>query len=1125
MKKLIYALLTTFFSAVFAQNTLAAYEGPIFLRKSYGRQSLNSYGPSQWSHQLSQNWWTGTYEFSSGDNNETTADGAASFYRSRSSATAQVWIHHDISGYVAATVNNSTTLQNLSTEVVADPGKTITALSGHAIALGDNHSGNDNVGTWKFTGGDWSAGSGHSALYARKVNSVTIDSASFYAGSGNPHHGVYVESGTVTITNSRERDDIVYAATADGGSSDTGSSGLHVNDAATISGGGSFLSQVSQNGFRSDSSLTDNVDNQGSNVSGLSGATFTSTATFSGDRGFYFLGSDAGDSALTGGIGGSAAAYGGSGIGAQTLNGSFTNSTFIGGNAGRSEIVDLEYITAPFTYTNSSENSSAYSHGGNGITANAGTVTISDSEGYGGVGGNARANDAGNYADATGGNGLYTGGTMTINGGTYEGGNAGTAISELGEAYAFGGNGVMRMGSGTLTINGGTYIGGNGGSAQGSIAVAEGGAGVRVSGGTLNINGGTFTGGREGKANKISETGNLGILVSDADLTVTENTTNTLINGNVAIQNNTTKSATFTSGTLTEDLYFEGTGTTTLKISTNFIVQGSYNQSAGTVNFDLSNEQEGTALSEVNVNNGTLAFSGEKVVTAEEASYLLGDEANVSFSDGIYLSEGSSMNIGYGSVNSSGGTIELADYSSVGLLVSTSFDTNGVASYGGGSLAGDVVITNSTAKFSASGIAARPNDTIQITTGSFSAGTNSIADVADVEFGFLTETTLSDSSGLLATVSYSSLSNSLTDMDATYLGYYDTMIQTNLTEEQFFQLNKGGAEQIRYGISQIPDVSESSFKVSQQVNDQIAARGTEYRSMNGFASTKPKFNNTPAGVAGPEKSLDEEKTMQGWIRAYGATGNRDADGNFDEYDSSSWGTVIGVDKNFGNLLVGLAGGYSDASLDGSYRADVKTYHGSLYSTFGGEAFFVDLALTYGIAETEEKSSAGIGKFDSDLYSAYIGAGYAFDLGQKISLTPVGSLLASYYDQEEYDRSGIFSGTIQDYDTTSLLGTLGVNLATQHQIDWLNRGIAYIPEVRLHYIREFNSDPDDVTFVAGGIATPFAVRPRDENLFRVGFGLDMWSWRYQNAKFEIDYDGLFSDKYYEHVVSGKATWRF
>lgn len=313
--------------------------------------------------------------------------------------------------------------------------------------------------------------------------------------------------------------------------------------------------------------------------------------------------------------------------------------------------------------------------------------------------------------------------------------------------------------------------------------------------------------------------------------------------------------------------------------------------------------------------------------------------------------------------------------------------------------------------------------------------------------------------------------------------------------------------------------------VSQQVNRQLAARGTEYRSMNGFASSKPSLSKQaqPTGVAGPDGS--SEKTMQGWIRAYGAKGSADKSGNFAEYDSGTWGTVIGIDKSFGNILVGLAGGMSKTDIDGAYSADIDNYHGSIYSTYGGEQVFIDVALTYGQGDIDETSATGTSSYDSDFMSAYLGGGMRFEIKEKAALTPEASLLATVYQQDGFDRSGSWGfASAQDYESSSYLSSLGFSLSTIHQLDW--KSLAFLPEVRLHWLHEWNADQDSFMYNVNGIGfLPFAVRSRDEDTARFGLGLDMWSWKNENIKLELDYDGLISDTYKENIVSGKVTVKF
>uniref|UniRef100_UPI003561C93E autotransporter family protein n=1 Tax=Pontiella sp. TaxID=2837462 RepID=UPI003561C93E len=715
----------------------------------------------------------------------------------------------------------------------------------------------------------------------------------------------------------------------------------------------------------------------------------------------------------------------------------------------------------------------------------------------------------------------------TINGGTFVGADGGTAVSRVGYAEASGGSGAYSTGN--LTINGGTFTGGDGGkaSADEGTVYSEGGAGAATYGTTLTINGGTFTGGAGGTVNGVKTLGNVGVRVTNGNLAITTNSAATVINGHIVFDNSASKSMSIAGATIGGNIYKYGAGTALITVDDTASYGGAFMQAEGSSQITLTSTNQGRFFSDVTVADGNMTFQGTaQLITSEDAQFTLGPSNTVlTLQQGARFSKGSGIDAGYSSIVSSGGSLTLAEDSAMSLLYDGYYDNKGSVNVSGSSF-----VMNDNAELSIMGVAAQPTNSLDFVSG----GTVTVSTNATVkaDLGWLVDEQVNiGASSISVDTVYNSLTNtSLSDLGSGILLYVDSIILS--TNVSFYDLNASGESKgdqlFRYTLSQLPDTGEASIQVSQQLHEQIAARGTEFRSMNGFASSKPTFGNSPVGVAGPVNKIDEEKTMQGWVRAYGGKGSRDADGTFAEYDSSSWGTVIGVDKSFGNLLVGLAGGYARTDLDAgsAYQSDIDTYHGSIYSTFGGESCFLDVALTYGWASTEEESTLVSGEFDSQMYSAYIGAGYAFELGEKLALTPEASFLASFYDQEEYTRDSILgNGTVQEYDTSSFLGSIGVNLATQHQIDWLNRGIAYIPEIRAHYIREFNADPDDFTYVLGGTSSSFAVRPRDEDLLRLGFGFDMWNWRYQNTKFEIDYDGLFSEKYYEHMVSGKVTWRF
>jgi hypothetical protein len=740
----------------------------------------------------------------------------------------------------------------------------------------------------------------------------------------------------------------------------------------------------------------------------------------------------------------------------------------------------------------------------NGWTETGHSTVVSGLTASGAQGGIAFVQGSNSFADASGGHGLYATDTVVvIEAGEFSGGNGGNAKvsteDSINQANANGGSGVYVIGD-QLTINGGTFNGGDAGSATGPNAMAMAGRGIWSEGSGVTINDATGT--------------------------------NTVVNDGIYFENSG-RALTINGGTINGEILFNGNGTSTFNASSNAVSSGTIVQNGGTVNVTLSEPGASSFFKNVQI-DGKMDFGGD-FTSASGSTFTLANSASEVEFNSLTLVANSRIQAGYGLVDITGGNLVAADGSNL------SFSYDGLTGNNGrATVSGSLILTNenSSALISIAGAAATTNGSVQLVTAGtptiFGANSNKVDEVVRANLGWLTKSDIDSSAGITVDFDYNSLTNSaaLADFGDLLPVFDDALTSSNsIASGMFYDVNRlgeeNGAKLIRYSESQLPDVADSAFQTQLQVAEQISARGTEFRSLNGFASTKPSFGAqaAPTGAAGPEA---DERSMQGWIRAYGAVGNRDKQGNFTDYDSTVFGSVIGIDKSFGNILIGLAGGLGVADIDASdtYQADVTTYHGSIYSTLGGESIFVDLALTYGAMNTETKNVITEDEFDSYTVSGYIGAGQSFNTGDSVKITPEASLLVSYYSQEDYNRAGLTQKTIQEYDEWSYLGALGVNMASQHQIDWLNRGFALIPEIRAHWLHEFNSDLDDFSYIidGGGTAT-FGVRPRDEDLFKLGLGFDIWNWRYQHTKFEVDYDGLFSDTYTEHIFSGKITAQF
>jgi hypothetical protein len=792
-----------------------------------------------------------------------------------------------------------------------------------------------------------------------------------------------------------------------------------------------------------------------------------------------------------------------------------------------------------------SKNSMASTSGGYGLRgANQGT--IKDARFIGGKGGTVEIYGDGSTALANGGSGIFLENdiTATLDNVTAIGDRAGSAVAFgiNATAYAVGGHGIHSINT-DVTIGSGTFTGANGGSASSAkgSANASGGAGAMAVESSLTINGGTYTGGEGGIYNGTSDIGGYGIIILDGSLTISEAVTNTMINGDVYFDNTTANDLTIEAGTITGDILKTGSGTATVKVQTNANYSGAYVHVQGISDVQLGDAAEAHFFSEVSIIDEEMKFTGQKVITATGSTFTLYNPSSIlTFDQGVELSENSRINTGYGTIKTAGGGFVMKGNSSINVNFDFLNDESGLLD-----ITGDLIATNyslgESSQIIANGTAVTSDGTNQIAKVSENIMFIDLQKQVSADFGWLVSGTVTNGlagfdPGIQVMNEYYSLMNysELDSVNDDVLTYVDGIV-SGLGSNDFYQINSLGADdgtkEFNYSLSLMPDTADAAFNTQQKLTDQLAARGSEFRSMNGYASTQPSWGKktSPIGAAGP--ATDKNSGLQGWIRSYGSFADHDSDDGFTQYDNNSWGTVIGIDQCFGNLLIGLAGGYTKTHLDGgsTYDSDMNTYYGSIYSTFGGESAFIDLALTYGQGDADDENDLTYGDFDTEVFSAYIGAGKVFNITEKIALTPEASFLASYYDQDGYTRKSKIISTldtqIDSYDQWSQLSSIGITLATTHQIDWANRGLAIIPEVRAHWLHEFNSDLDDGKLSIGGNSSPLLVRSREEDIYRLGFGFDVWSWKYQNSKFEVDYDGLIADDYTENVISGKVTFQF
>ena len=305
---------------------------------------------------------------------------------------------------------------------------------------------------------------------------------------------------------------------------------------------------------------------------------------------------------------------------------------------------------------------------------------------------------------------------------------------------------------------------------------------------------------------------------------------------------------------------------------------------------------------------------------------------------------------------------------------------------------------------------------------------------------------------------------------------------------------------------------------------QSASRGTEFR----------ELLKLPAGAKGPETAPGND--WRGWAKYYGQFLNHYADGLNPEYDATLHGGVIGADRSFGNLLIGLSGGAGNYRITALNDAEdnMNAFHGALYGTYGAERAYLDAGIAYGHNTVETKTGGPFlleGAFDAQVMSAYLGGGYDLvDTKGGTVFTPVASIQYSTYQQDAYSETSANAvpRNIDAFDADSLRSSIGLNVSMLNTMALETFGFKF--EGRFHWLHESNPEPGNMDFrLDGGTeAYQLAYPSLDEEVYRAGFGLSCFNTmrhKPKNILLRLDFDELFGQDFNSHNLSAKVIYAF
>ena len=1016
------------------------------------------------------------------------------------------------------------------------------ASGGVGLRINDNQTNIiNNTSVFTISGGSGSqatsAGSGISTVLAEggiglQINNEHDPLANFYGGPGN------------------QEIDIVNAVIQGGGGGSV--TGLNGNTVSADGGTGLFA---------------ENITVSFNNVS-ISGGDGGAAQGVQGD-----LSADGGHGILTGyniNLGSLSPALqvqGGHG-GTVTSSSLGQSSTANGGNGFDYQGLNLDLINYPQPRDSSLTN--VIDHG-TFIGGNGGTVV-----GQAGV-------------SADGGRGLFsTLQIMTVSNGTFRGGAGGSVTAaSLNEGTAQGGDGFYSFENHHLKIVDGDYYGGIGGSVNGISQ--DSGAGLRAIDTDMTVLGGNFYGNGlvfsnatadasldiQGGVFDTIEFGGDASLLSSMDISG-----GTM--SNVLLHGSSSNLLTFSGGSI-DKLSLAGSGDNTLSFSGNGVITEIQNISGDTqVNEWIDDHFLNTIIS-----GGSLTFKDQNFQLASSAIMSLTDaDSYVNFTgSNTTLKAGSILNLGSGEIHANtlvaeqGSTIKTIIYEkdeggyANGVLnvetLNINPNTNVKISNTVANLDFNLIpesrflLVNSTNDLDLSVIASESGsielegfewiyDIIGFSTGKTDS-VNSLYANAGINLDSMI--TKMNASGDLALL--------LNEMESNgnILGTNLTTILNNkadfssLTNILYRSSANETSDNLTKNFFRSTEIANALLNSQSVLSDQIMARTRDhfrsYKSsmsmpngpINWFNSFRKNVPVSRPSISSRNRTnklpinlnIEVSSEFNTWGRAFISDLQQNSTPGFAGYDAYISGGIVGLDKRTNRSLIGIAGGINKTTINGldDHDGDIESLHGTLYLSQFYDSFCLNahLSLVNNDIESMNAISGYSADYNAKNISSFIGLSTTYKiLDGAIIVSPELSLLSTKFYHNGYNSSsslGIADMKFDSYKFWSHKSELGVIALPSKKIDSERLEMAFQPEFRLHWVHDFNTEPDNETYHFMGSNQKYNIelQHREKNLTRLGSGIKCWDWRNQSTVMGLDLDYFKGDIYSEWMFSGHLLHRF
>ena len=269
-----------------------------------------------------------------------------------------------------------------------------------------------------------------------------------------------------------------------------------------------------------------------------------------------------------------------------------------------------------------------------------------------------------------------------------------------------------------------------------------------------------------------------------------------------------------------------------------------------------------------------------------------------------------------------------------------------------------------------------------------------------------------------------------------------------------------------------------------------------------------------------------------WLQGFGGFGDIDTTTNASGADYDTIGLAFGVDTEWRDMVIGVAGSYasSDADTFGG-NLDIDSYQMAGYGRWQQDAIYINAAIGFGFHQTDSSRAVVVGATSSTATSDYdsYNVGAAFEAGKDYALslattfTPYVGIEYSHFSRDDFTETGAGTAnlSVDDEDQDSLRSKLGLRLS--HDIT-TQQDKRITPYVDVAYVREYMDSVSrlDAGFSAAPTAT-FRIDGTDLDRDRLQLGAGITGQLNETTTLNVAYNGELAGSDDNHSFS--ATVRF